>query len=160
MMNLSAQLTQQYTTVFNGQPWYGDNIYHILEQVTFESAYEKAAPQVHSITEIVLHMLSWTEEVTERMAGSAAKMPTGGNWPDAGEPDEQKWQQLVNYLKLANVNLEKVIDAFPDEQWNEPVNDQRGTEPVTSYQGLIEGFLQHQIYHAGQISLLNKQLNG
>jgi uncharacterized damage-inducible protein DinB len=159
-MATSAQLAQQFAQVFSGQPWYGNNIYSILEPVTFETAYERPVNAGHSVIEILLHMLSWTEEVTARMGGKAASDPAGGDWPEAGAPDEQKWPRLVNDLKLANINLEKVIQNFPAGRWNEPVNDQRGTEPVSTYQGLIEGFLQHQIYHAGQIALLTKQLHG
>ncbi|GAB2696754.1 hypothetical protein GCM10027037_20890 [Mucilaginibacter koreensis] len=159
-MATSAQLAKQFTEIFSGQPWYGNHIYSILEPVDFETAYDRPVNAGHSIIEILLHMLSWTEEVTARMGGKMASEPAGGDWPEAGDPDEQKWPQLVNNLKLANVNLEKVIQDFPAERWSEPVNDQRGTEPVSTYQGLIEGFLQHQIYHAGQIALLTKQLHG
>ncbi len=159
-MNISLQIEQNFTAVFSGRPWYGHNIYSIMEQVTFEAAYEKPSAATHNIAEIVLHMLSWTQEVTARMAGGAAKMPAGGDWPNAGEPDEQKWPQMVSDLKLANVNLQKAIRGFPESKWTKLINDQRDTEPVTTYTGLMEGFLQHQVYHAGQIALLNKQING
>ncbi len=159
-MATSSAIAEKLVTLYSGQPWYGNNIYSILGMVTFETAYERPAPQVHTIAEIILHMLGYTEEVTERMKGKPAGEPARGDWPDAGAPDEQKWQQMVNYLKLANINLEKAIQDFPEERWPEPINDQRGTEPITSYKGLIEGFLQHQVYHAGQISLLIKQING
>ena len=155
-MTTSEELKQELETVLTGDPWYGTPIYSIIEKVSFEAAYEKPGGSVHNIAGIVLHMISWTEEVIDRMNGMAAQMPSSGNWPDPGTPDEQKWQTYVSDLKLVNVNLIGVIQDFPEERWSELINDIRASEPVTSYKGLITGFIQHQIYHAGQIALLTR----
>ena len=158
-MSITEQLEQELNKVLSGQPWYGSPIYDILGQVTFETAYEKPAKGVHSIAQIILHMLSWTEEVMDRMNGMTASTPSSGDWPDPGAPDEQKWQLWVEDLKLVNVNLIKIIRDFLDEQWDDKIDDKRGYEPTT-YEELIHGFFQHQIYHAGQIALLVKMVNG
>jgi uncharacterized damage-inducible protein DinB len=153
-MTISEQLQKSLTNVLSGAAWYGKPIYSIIEQVSFEAAYEKPPGSVHNIAGIVLHMLSWTEEVMDRLNGMAAQTPTSGDWPETGAPDEQKWQNYVSDLKLVNVNLLAAIQNFPEEQWNNLINDDRGHEPVTTYKELIVGFIQHQVYHAGQISLL------
>ena len=155
-MNTSDQLQQELEKILTGQPWYGSPIYDIIEPVGFEAAYEKPGGAVHNIAGIVLHMISWTEEVIDRMNGMAAQIPSSGNWPDPGTPDEQKWRNYISDLKLVNVNLIGIIQAFPENQWDELINDTRASEPVTTYKGLIQGFIQHQVYHAGQIALLNK----
>jgi len=159
-MTTADQLEQELTTVLSGQPWYGLPIYYILSQVTFETAYEKPAKGGHTIAEIILHMLSWTEEVLDRLNEKPASLPLSSNWPETGAPDEQKWKIWIDDLKLVNVNLVKTIQDFPEEKWNEPIIDERGDEPVTTYKELIEGFIQHQIYHAGQIALLNSMILG
>ncbi|MGZ3872203.1 MAG: DinB family protein [Mucilaginibacter sp.] len=159
-MTISEKLQQELEKVLYGAAWYGTPIYSIIEQVHFETAYEKPGGSVHTIAGIVLHMLSWTEEVMDRMNGMAAQMPSSGDWPDPGTPDEQKWQNYVNDLKLVNVNLLGVIQHFPEDQWAELINDTRDSEPVTTYEELINGFIQHQVYHAGQISILNRIING
>jgi uncharacterized damage-inducible protein DinB len=101
----SAQLKQELETVLYGQPWYGRSVYDIIDAVTFETAYEKPQSAPHNIAGIVLHMVSWTEEVMDRMNGMPSQIPTSGDWPNPGAPDEQKWQNYVNDLKLVNVNL-------------------------------------------------------
>ena len=159
-MNTAEQLEQELQKVLSGEPWYGLPIYSILDQVTFESAYEKPASSAHNIAEIVLHMFSWTEEVMDRLNEKPAGLPLSGNWPEPGAPDEQKWQLWIADLKLVNVNLVKVIREFPEDRWDEPIIDERGDEPVTTYKELIYGFIQHQIYHAGQIALLNQIIKG
>src|ERR1700761_1663201 len=155
-MTIADQLEQELEKVLSGQPWYGSSIYDILEQVTFETAYEKPAKGGHTIGEIILHMLSWTEEVMDRLNEKPASLPLSGNWPETGAPDEQKWKIWIDDLKLVNVNLVKTIRDFPEEKWNDPIIDERGDEAVTTYKELVEGFIQHQVYHAGQIALLNR----
>ncbi|GAC1311382.1 MAG: hypothetical protein NVSMB24_30750 [Mucilaginibacter sp.] len=153
-MTKSEQIKQNLEQVLWGEPWYGRPVYSIIDQVSFEAAYEKPAGSVHNIAGIVLHMLAWTEEVLDRLNGIAAGVPSSSDWPDPGKPDEQKWQIYVNDLKLVNVNLLGAIQNFPEEKWDELINDVREAEPTTTYEDLIAGFIQHQIYHAGQIALL------
>ena len=159
-MTISEELSTNLETVLSGGAWYGPNIYTTIERIGFEAAYEKPPGSVHNIAGILLHMISWTEEVMDRMNGMAAGMPTSGNFPDPGVPDEQKWQNYVNDLKLVNVNLLGIIQHFPEEQWDELINDTRENKPKVTYKGLILGFIQHQVYHAGQIALLNRITNG
>ena len=155
-MTTSEKLIHELTKVLSERPWYGSSVYAIIEPITFEAAYEKPPGSVHNIAEIIMHMVAWTEEVMDRMNGMTASVPTSGDWPETGAPDEQKWQNYVDDLKLVNVNLLGVIQNFPPEQWDDPINDERNRELGTgvSYEALIEGLLQHHVYHSGQIALL------
>jgi uncharacterized damage-inducible protein DinB len=161
-MDKSAKLQTQLETILYGKAWYGTPIYTIMESVSFEAAYEKPAGAPHNIAAIVMHMLAWTEEVTNRMQMMPASAPLRGDWPNADDPDEQKWQQLLSFFKLANVELSRLIGNFPVESWTEPMNDDRETYSGygATYEAMITGLMQHHVYHAGQISLLNKIING
>jgi uncharacterized damage-inducible protein DinB len=158
-MTTSEKLINELNKTLSGHPWYGSPVYNILGKVTFESAYERVG-HAHTIVEIILHMLSWTEEVIDRLNEKPASLPSSGNWPHPGDPDEQKWALWIDDLKLVNVNLEKTIRDFPEEKWNEPIIDERGDQPVTTYEELIYGFIQHNIYHTGQIALLTRVIVG
>jgi len=161
-MTTSEQLAQELEKILFGDPWYGTPVYTLLDGVSFEAAFEKPAGSAHNIAGIVLHMLAWTEEVLDRMNGLTAQAPSSGDWPDPGEPTEQKWQNYVNDLKLLNVNLLGAIRNFPEEEWDQPIKDERNTEPGTgvSFKTTVEGLIQHDIYHAAQVALLNKIING
>jgi len=54
------------------------------------------------------------------------------------------------------------IRNFPEEEWDQPIKDERNTEPGTgvSFKTTVEGLIQHDIYHAAQVALLNKIING
>ena len=70
-------------------------------------------------------------------------------------PNCAKWQSYVEDLKLVNVNLIGIIQNFPVEKWIEPIIDENNREsgPV-SYEEMINGLIQHHVYHAGQIAIL------
>jgi len=161
-MTTSEKLQSELENVLSGDPWYGNNVYAIIERVGFEEAFEKPPGAAHTIAEIVLHMLSWTEEVLDRLNGKEAGQPFSGDWPDPGVPDQEKWQNYVNNLKLVNVNLLGVIRNFPEEQWAEPIKDERDadSEKGLTFEQLVNGLIQHHVYHSGQIASLNKMING
>ena len=156
-MTTAGQLQHELETAFLGKPWYGKPISEIITDGDWQAAFNKPAGSVHSVAHIILHMTGWTEEVISRFQGNPAAEPARGDWPEPAEPSEQNWHQLVIDLDEANSNLIKAMQAFPDDKWDELINDQREMgEPVTTYRELVHGFIQHQIYHAGQIALLNR----
>jgi uncharacterized damage-inducible protein DinB len=157
-MTISEQLQQDLETVLYGNPWYGPPVYEIIEQVSFEAAFEKPPGSIHNIAGIVLHIISWTEEVMDRLNGMDAQQPSSGDWPDSGTPDEQKWQNYVSDLKLVNVNLAGIIRDFPEEEWGDLVHGTIENDPGTTYEELVKGLIQHHIYHSGQVSLLIRLL--
>jgi uncharacterized damage-inducible protein DinB len=157
-MSTSQKLNASLQSILNGDPWYGPNTYSIIDGISFEAACETPPGSVHNIAGILLHMLGWTHETTERMRGQTAGEPIGGDWPDPGKPDEQKWQRLKDDFKLANVVLSGVISNFPKDRWEAPINDARNSEAGTgvTYLALIEGLTEHHVYHSGQLALLNR----
>ncbi|NNU33154.1 DinB family protein [Mucilaginibacter sp. S1162] len=158
-MTTNEKLIHEVENTLSGEPRYGDPIYSILDKVTFESTYERVG-HAHTIAEILLHMVSWTEEVMDRLNEKPASLPVSGNWPHPGDPDENKWQLWIEDLKLVNVNLIKTIRDFPEDKWDEPIIDERKDAPVTTYKELLYGFIQHQIYHAAQVALLVRAIIG
>ncbi|RVT98284.1 DinB family protein [Mucilaginibacter limnophilus] len=160
-MEASANWSQELNRVLNGDAWYSSNVYDIVNGIDFEAAYERPPGGAHSIAEIVLHMTGWTEEVIRRMQGNKAALPPGGDWPNAGAPDEEKWQRLKQDFKLMNVTLTGIVERFPEEKWNEPTRDERNNELGTgvTYAALINGLIQHHVYHSGQIALLKRVIN-
>ncbi|MEO6979072.1 MAG: DinB family protein [Mucilaginibacter sp.] len=161
-MTNSEKLSKELEQVLSGDPWYGSPVYEILDKVTFEAAFEKPPGGAHSIAAIVLHMLSWTEEVMDRLNGMTASIPSSGDWPETDTPTEQKWQQYVNDLKLVNVNLLSIIQNFDEEKWAEPILDERNPELGTgvSNEELVRGLIQHHVYHSGQVAILIRTING
>lgn len=159
---ISIKLHQELENVIWGNPWYGSSVVSILEKIDPRQTFQNVSASAHNMIEILLHMLGWTEEVAQRMQGAAAAMPARGDWPDPGEQDEQKWLQALNAFKEVNKQLLKLIQDFPEGKWTELIST-ADREPSlgtgVTFEQLINGLIQHDVYHLGQIALLNKIIN-
>jgi uncharacterized damage-inducible protein DinB len=85
-------------------------------------------------------------------------MPIEGDWPDVGKPTEERWQAALARLQSAHDGLIAAVKVLPESRLYEPTNDTRSGPLGTgvSYYVLLHGIVQHDVYHAGQISLLKK----
>ena len=58
-----------------GEPWHGDSIQTLLNDVTADQARARPIAAAHSIWEIVRHLTAWTQEVRRRLAGHPPGLP-------------------------------------------------------------------------------------
>lgn len=156
-MTRKDELLDTLRRSYDGEAWHGAALEEVLADVTAEEARWRPAQHVHSIWEITLHVAGWTAEVANRLEHGRAGEPAGGDWPDADlESGEEGWQDAIqgvfNARDLVLAAVRKLDDAGLDLT--------RGTtlDPAGGFTrtGLIEGLVQHNAYHAGQISLLKK----
>ena len=141
-----------------GDPWHGSPLREILGGIDAKQAASKPLPGAHSVWELVLHVTGWKNEVARRVGGAPAGLPDEGDWPDVGEPTEDRWQAALGRLEDAHRGLISAIAALPEARLFEPTNDPRN-RPLGAgvpYYVLLHGIVQHDVYHAGQIALLKK----
>jgi uncharacterized damage-inducible protein DinB len=158
IMTENARIVDQLQREHEGDPWHGSPLEAILEGVGAARAAARPIPGAHSIWELVLHMISWKNETARRLSGAVACMPLEGDWPDVGKPTEERWQAALAGLQSAHDGLVAAVKALPESRLYEPTNDTRSGPLGTgvSYYVLLHGIVQHDVYHAGQISLLKK----
>lgn len=145
----------------DGTPWHGPSRGALLADVTAEVAAWHPGAGAHSIWETVLHMRSWTDEVARRALGGdhdPIKEPVGGDWPDVTDTSEKAWREAVASLDASHAALVAVVRAMPaaqlDAQVGSPAEnpDGKGISHASMFRSLAE----HDIYHAGQVSLLKR----
>jgi len=91
-------------------------------------------------------MTGWAGEVTRRLGGSPPGEPAEGDWPAMPERcGDPQWVAARLGLAEAHAELTGTVAA------RESLSD---LEAHT-----INGLLQHDAYHAGQVSLLRKLLS-
>jgi uncharacterized damage-inducible protein DinB len=155
-----ARLVDQLDRAFDGDPWFGSSIVSVLDRVTAEQAEAHPVPGAHSIWELVLHMTGWKREVLARFRGATAGEPSDGDWPSPNTSDPLGWSNAVGELRRTHQELTAALHGATDDQLDAPVRDARdrplGTG-MTQWQTL-QGILQHDIYHLGQIALLKRAL--
>ena len=60
------RLLDELRRAWDGDPWHGDPVRRVLEGITAQQAAARPLAQGHGVWELVLHMTSWTREVTRR----------------------------------------------------------------------------------------------
>lgn len=157
-MNRNESLAEEYYSTIFGDPWYGSSVKSILEVVTKNNSKVKIAPNTHSIEEILLHMWSWTEEVNSRLCGGLPKEPVMEDWPKLSDFQKLSWAELKKQFFNESKSIISTIKNFPEERLDETVGIERNAPLGTgiSFASMISGLIQHNVYHAAQISLLNK----
>ena len=156
-MVIGEKLAKEFDLIISGDAWYGSPVLAILEQVEDSSIHQKM-PNIHTIAELLLHLIAWNEEVTQRLLGKPARLPSRGDWPDASLMTKV---QLIGLFKFSNEQFKEAIKNVAESDWNALIIDKR--EPAVgngvTNEALVRGLIQHTVYHAGQIAMLTKHLH-
>jgi uncharacterized damage-inducible protein DinB len=160
---LSQFLVDQLERAHGGDPWHGSSRASLLADVTADEARRRPAVAVHSIWELVLHMTAWTREVTRRLRGHMASEPEMGDWPAPPTvSDDKAWQAAIRALDDAHLALRDAVGGLDPSRLTAPVSDARNRELGTgvTFAQTINGLVQHDAYHSGQVAAVKKMLRG
>jgi len=146
-----------FENVFNGEPWYGKSLLAVLEDVDTKTVYKNPGGEAHSIFEIVHHLYAWRNLLVKRLQGdtrSKISMNSTDDWaPLPGKQDEAAWNELIRKLELDQQALIPALAQWKDEDLDRAF---AGTEyPMRTF---LDGHLQHDIYHIGQLAHTIKTL--
>jgi uncharacterized damage-inducible protein DinB len=151
-MDETGRIVEQLRCSFYKGAWHGPSLLESLEGVKARQASKHPVPNAHSIWELVLHSTTWIKAVEKTLAELIYTAVTDeSNWPKITATDEVSWQKAVAELKKAHRKLEKYISQLKD-----PALEKIPANTNSTVYRLLHGVIQHNIYHAGQISLLKK----
>ena len=155
----SASITQyvnHFMEVYDGNPWYGENIVSKLKEITDDLAFIRPLEDVHSIAEVLAHMTYWRKSLISRLNKDESF--------NASVESEDNWRALS---QLRAEGWDKVLSDFEASQ--EAVAEILARQPATilateyseghTFEYLIQGVIDHDIYHLGQIGLIRKMIN-
>ena len=88
------------------------------------------------------------------MDGESVELPAAEDWPATGAASEAAWQNTLAALDQETRKLQDKISKLPEEALRKGV-------PGLNYsvRFMLEGVIQHHLYHAGQIALLKKMVS-
>jgi uncharacterized damage-inducible protein DinB len=137
--------------MFDGGAWHGPSVLEVLADVDAQAAAAHPIPGAHSIWELVLHLIATQAVLLRRIRGETAGLKTEDFWPAVPPASESAWAETVERLRQQEADLRQAMAAFPEERL-----DARLTAEGSSAYNNFHGHVQHNAYHAGQISLLKK----
>ena len=145
-MAKTQNIVAQLVSVFNGPAWHGPSVLETLEKVKEQNA-NNSFKGSHDLAEIIAHMTAWRKFVIEHLNGNDAYEVSD----ELNFPESKNISDAIDQLKASQSLLIETILKFPEERLKEKV----GNRPYT-YQFMAYGIINHDLYHLGQIALLNR----
>ena len=156
-MNKELELyVSQLNENFSGEPWFGRSIQSITGEIDEKLVSQKPGGQ-HSILELLYHMINWrlfTINQFEKNQSLSAKHYEENDWQVLDHNDNSLWKKGLQMLEETQQTLVKLLKQMTDEKLSDPV-----AERNYNYRSLINGIIQHDIYHLGQIAYIKKMLS-
>ncbi|MGA8854171.1 MAG: DinB family protein [Christiangramia sp.] len=157
MKNKTKEIIKSLSEIFEGEPWYGDSVMRKLENVPYIIGYKTCNPESHSAAQIVGHLIAWKTYAVEKLKCNnefSIEIDTEKDWPDVEVNTQEEWENLKHKLVAVQSEIYECLNEKKDDSYlKEKVE---GENYDFSY--LLKGIIQHDIYHIGQIGLIESQL--
>lgn len=150
-MKESLRLCSLFKKLYNGDPWIDISLLPVLKSLTAKQAAARPLPNCNSIWEIAEHIICWRQNALQRMLGNTIKTPAHNYFKPIKDSSEKAW--VAELIKLDD--SQKAWISFLEEMKRDDFERVYGPNNMTYYEH-INGILQHDSYHLGQIILLSK----
>lgn len=147
----AERLKQEFSQLYDGNPWIDVTIKESLSGISSEKASKRIAGGRNTIWEILNHMIEWRRMLLKRMNGNITSVPEDNFIREVPDPSEGSWKRTLKEFDKIQQEWLSFLDSLEDEDLEKtyPGNGER-------YYFLIQGIIQHDAYHLGQIVLLSK----
>ena len=139
--------------LFEGNNWLDESFTKKLKDVDEQHAFAVPVPGFHSIAEIVWHCIYWKRVVIKHLEGDhdyKKKTVKQQNFLPAEELKAKGWTFLRDELFNTQTELLTLLGSLTDYSLDQEYH------PGYTHEFLLEGIVQHDAYHLGQIGLVNK----
>lgn len=151
------RIRDQFRRAFEGEAWHGPSVLELLNGVTAQQATAHPIPGAHSIWQLTLHIAAWERACRRRLEGDPAQLTDAEDWQPINDTSEPAWESTKQYLIDNHRELMNAIAKLDESRLNEPIIKDQNT-PFASVYVTLQGVVQHDLYHAGQIAMLKKAL--
>ena len=149
-MNDVERFQKLFKDHYDGDPWIEINLRGTLEGITATMAAQKVG-SLNTIWQIVNHVISWRETLLKRVQNENIPSPENNFIETITDVSAKAWEETMNRLQASQDKLLSYLSERKDTDLDE--NPLRGQ--YSRYE-LIEGILQHDVYHLGQVVLIKK----
>jgi len=151
---LINNLIRQLNEIQEGSLWFDQSFKDKFDHLSESEALTRPMPEIFSVAEHVSHMLAWRKECVLRFNGIKRElMNSPDDWKNTNELSTLGWTNLKNALYNSRAEL---IDLIADR--DDTYLDTKFQDTEYNYHYLIEGIIQHDLYHLGQIGVTIKLL--
>lgn len=151
--HIITSYVNQFKNLYNNENWIDECYLKKINLISERQAFAKPFPCLHSIAEVLAHVIAWRIELAERFTTGRdpiLQSSSPENWQKNAVLEISGWSQLCRELEESQHQLLSILDQRDDEYlrsiWREG----------QTYEFLVEGLVHHDAYHLGQIGLIHK----
>ena len=137
---------------FDGKPWYGDSVMKKLDAVDWRCVNDQIYGS-KTIAILVQHIINWRIFVLKKLQGDAVYdiiIDELNDWTQAHISNEQEWNLMKQEIRNTQEELLELLANCTDELLDKEVPGKKYT-----FGPILQSIAQHDIYHLGQIAMLN-----
>lgn len=156
-MNKEIESTlRRIENVNSGEPWFGRAVYIILGEGNVKKVYAKPNKTEHSMIELLYHMITWADFTLKRIKKDKINDLAAAEEMDwrVINPKVHTWKKGMAEFKAIHKKIINLLKKRDDAFLHEIVDYRK-----YDFRSLINGMIEHNIYHLGQIAYLNKMLD-
>ena len=155
-MTLCEIYIMKFETLHSGRPWFGESVDKKLSDLTEDEVFMKPLAGVHSIAEILNHIAQWRIEIASRLQTGTINLKENdpNDWIDLIQLKKMGWENVKMEFYNSKNSLINFLKSTNDDFLNKPVKE--GSK--ATYRHFIEGLIDHDIYHLGQVGLVKKMI--
>jgi uncharacterized damage-inducible protein DinB len=152
-MDELERLADRIRRALHGEAWHGASLEEVLLDLSPEQAASYPIDGAHSIWEIVLHLTCWHRVVKRRYRGETFEPTDEEDWPSIPVVSAAAWEAAREVLFQSGEELIVALDTARTSDLDLPV-------PGKSFPlgFMLQGVVEHDLYHGGQIAILIKRL--
>jgi uncharacterized damage-inducible protein DinB len=146
---------QQLKDAENGDLWIDENFEKKLSQVSEDEVFTRPHPQLHSVAELISHLIVWRRVTIRRMNGENLVMEIDDpeNWKTNEELRKTEWDALLKDFHKSQKDVIALLEGKDDTYL-----DTTSTHFDKDFNYLMQGMIHHDMYHMGQLGITIKFL--
>jgi len=137
---------------FDGKPWYGISMMEKLNAIPWEIVNDEKY-ESKSIAVLVQHIINWRIFLLKKLEGDTyydLKIDSPEDWTETYIKTADQWEVLKAKLVESQENLLEKLSRATSELLEKQVPGKKYT-----FLPILTSISQHDIYHLGQIAMLN-----
>jgi len=152
---LIKNIVKQLQDVQDGDLWLDETFAKKIDLLTEEQALTRPIPEMHSVAEIISHLLEWRKGCMLKLQGekSSLTVESPEDWKSNDELKKIGWKKLKEDFYASQYHLIRFIEVKDDSFLT-----QKYLDTTDTFQYFLEGMIHHDLYHLGQIGIAVKFL--
>ena len=142
----------EFVNLYNGRLWLDVTLLSVLNKVDAHTAFNKPGKRLHSIAEIVCHIIDYRKFLLAQFDLNV-KFDVKQEASFGTKRYADNWQDILKTLKNTQKSLLDSLKKANDEKLEQKVSHRK-----YNIKYLLNGIIQHDVYHLGQLMLLLKML--